>query len=143
MAIGNRLLEVSNPDCYTYRRKNTGRTENLVFSLGLLKCVIIILELHFSFFSITRWCRFPPTSWIGSIKHFPKAPQQLPEVSSQLSLLRQLSLRTVISCWLLSDWKTFKKHNRYIQGWILLWDLRDYLVDNLERFRQSSPGNTV
>ena len=29
------------------------------------------------------------------------------------------------------------------QGWILLRDLRDYLVDNLEKFRQSSPGTTV
>jgi hypothetical protein len=32
---------------------------------------------------------------------------------------------------------------RYAQGWILLQDLRDYLIENLEKFRQSSAGNTA
>ena len=31
----------------------------------------------------------------------------------------------------------------YHQGWIFLRDLRDYLIDNLDKFRQSSPGNKV
>ena len=29
------------------------------------------------------------------------------------------------------------------QGWIFLRDLRDYLIDNLDKFRQSSPGTKV
>ena len=31
----------------------------------------------------------------------------------------------------------------YRQGWIFLWDLWDYLRDNLDKFRQSSPGNKL
>ena len=32
---------------------------------------------------------------------------------------------------------------RHDQGWIFLQDLRDYLIDNLDKFRQSSPGNKL
>ena len=51
-----------------------------------------------------------------------------------------------------SDLKCLFKHNNLIasvknytgrQGWIFLRDLWDYLVDNLEKFRQSSSGNTI
>ena len=32
---------------------------------------------------------------------------------------------------------------QYTQGWIFLRDLQDYLIGNLDKFRQSAPGNKV
>ena len=39
--------------------------------------------------------------------------------------------------------KSGGRKERVDQGWILLRDLRDYIIDNLEKCRQYSPGNTV
>ena len=55
-------------------------------------------------------------------------------------------LKTVMHSFLvLNSWckKIKVLVGRYRHGWILLRDLRDYLVDNLDKFRQSSPGNTA
>ena len=94
--------------------------------------------------------RIPAMQYAYARKEYPTKSQKLTHMSKPTESFFDMSiLKWVVYCLqTVSETVSWLSHDclmtvSWLQRWIFLRDLPDYLIDNLEKFGQSSPGNKV